>query len=228
MRSLKIVDPDARRILRNFCTWSVLRNLRRASDRRPLIEGQYQTARQSVRVAILFTGWIQNRGQQLATCTQSDIDDWLADGPTTNLHARNFLTWCASRGYVKDVEIPIRKPSEEITNQLDSDDERWTQIRRLLHDPGLDTVDRVAGCLLLLYGQPLSRICRLTIDKIASVPASSASPSAPTTPRSRIRSAPFFSILRRTVLDALQSATTTTTHGYFLGASPDSTSAHKG
>ncbi len=34
--------------------------------------------------------------------------------------------------------------------------------RRLLHDPALDPVERVAGALVVLYAQPVARIARLT------------------------------------------------------------------
>jgi len=38
---------------------------------------------------------------------------------------------------------------------------RWHLARRLLHDDALPAPDRVARLLVLLYGQPLSRISRL-------------------------------------------------------------------
>ena len=44
--------------------------------------------------------------------------------------------------------------------------EHWRIVHRLLHNDTLDLTDRVAGCLILLYGQPLSRITILTHDRI--------------------------------------------------------------
>lgn len=44
--------------------------------------------------------------------------------------------------------------------------ERWQQAKRLLHDDTIDTDDRVAGLLLLLYAQRPAVISRLTIDDI--------------------------------------------------------------
>ena len=49
---------------------------------------------------------------------------------------------------------------------LDDDDARWAVVRRLLHDDDVELTDRVAGCLVLLYGQQLSRIVALTRDQI--------------------------------------------------------------
>jgi hypothetical protein len=45
--------------------------------------------------------------------------------------------------------------------------ERARVARRLLHDPAIPLADRVAGELVVLFAQPLSRIARLTIDDVA-------------------------------------------------------------
>lgn len=45
-------------------------------------------------------------------------------------------------------------------------EERWHQAKRLLHDETLDTGDRVAGLLLVLYAQRPAVISRLSIDDV--------------------------------------------------------------
>ena len=45
-------------------------------------------------------------------------------------------------------------------------EQRWEQITRLLNDEDIDLTDRLAGCLLLLYGKQLSRIAVMTTDQI--------------------------------------------------------------
>ena len=45
-------------------------------------------------------------------------------------------------------------------------DQRCHPAARLLHDDRLDLTDRVAGGLLLLYGQQLSRIAAMTTDQV--------------------------------------------------------------
>jgi hypothetical protein len=42
------------------------------------------------------------------------------------------------------------------------DEERWAIARRLVTDDTMPTSDRVAGALVVLYGQPLAHIARLT------------------------------------------------------------------
>jgi hypothetical protein len=50
--------------------------------------------------------------------------------------------------------------------ELVDEDAHRDAIRRLLHDECLDLRDRVAGCLVLLYAQPISRICMLTAEHL--------------------------------------------------------------
>lgn len=47
-------------------------------------------------------------------------------------------------------------------------EERWLIARRLLHEPGLDLVDRVAGSFVLLYAQTLSRVAVMTKDQMSA------------------------------------------------------------
>ncbi|RSM85854.1 hypothetical protein DMA10_36895, partial [Streptomyces sp. WAC 01420] len=53
------------------------------------------------------------------------------------------------------------RPRRIFHRPLDAD-ERWTTARRLLNDDSIETRDRVAGLMVLLYGQFPARTCRLT------------------------------------------------------------------
>jgi hypothetical protein len=99
---------------------------------------------------------------ELAACGQADIDQWLRTGPSACL-ARDFLAWAAARGHCRPLSIPA---PPRATGPALSQDQRWTLAARLLHDTALDPTDRVAGCLLLLYGQPLSRIAVMTTSQV--------------------------------------------------------------
>ncbi|MGO9977117.1 MAG: hypothetical protein ACLP01_30805 [Solirubrobacteraceae bacterium] len=46
------------------------------------------------------------------------------------------------------------------------DQDRVELARRLLHDPGITTRDRVAGSLIMLFAQPVSHVARLTVQDI--------------------------------------------------------------
>lgn len=124
--------------------------------------------RNEVRAALKLISWLRGNGKSLAACTQHDIDAWLAGGPGTNHHARAFVVWASRHGHTRDLDIP-QHPRNETLTQIE-DDERWTLVRGLLHDDGHAIEDRVAGLLVLLYGQPLARIARLTRDQVTSTP----------------------------------------------------------
>jgi integrase len=78
---------------------------------------------------------------------------------------RDFLTWAAARRHCPALDVP--GPARRGGTGA-SQDERWAQAARLLHDGTLDLTDRAAGCLLLLYGQQLSRIAAMTTSQVTS------------------------------------------------------------
>jgi len=166
----QIGDPAERRAVRSFATWHHLRRLRGESARRHITAEQADYVRNEVRAAVILITWLRDHGTSLASCTQRDIDDWLAAGPGTCFHARTFVAWASGRGHAGDIEIPRPVRSETLA-QLE-EDRRWELVRSLLHDDARAIEDRVAGLLVLLYGQPLARIARLTRDQVTDSPDS--------------------------------------------------------
>ena len=164
----QITDPAERRAVRSFATWHHLRRLRGESARHHITTEQADYVHNEVRAAVILITWLRDHGTSLASCTQRDIDDWLAAGSGTCFHARTFMTWASSRGHAGDVEIPRPVRNETLT-QLE-EDRRWELVRSLLHNESHAIEDRVAGLLVLLYGQPLARIARLTRDQVTDSP----------------------------------------------------------
>ena len=154
--------------MRSFATWHHLRRLRGESARHHITAEQADYVHNEVRAAVILITWLRDHGTSLASCTQREIDDWLAAGPGTCFHARTFVTWASSRGHAGDIEIPRPARSETLA-QLE-EDQRWELVRSLLHDEARAIEDRVAGLLVLLYGQPLARIARLTRDQVTDSP----------------------------------------------------------
>jgi hypothetical protein len=162
---LHTVEPDtARRQLRSYATWQVMRRLRISAARADRPRSYTGHARRNISAAAEFLAWLHAHSRALNACTQADIDAWLVTDPTT-AQVRDFLTWAAAHGHCPAFAVP--GPTRN-TGPATSADQRWTQACRLLHDNTLDLTDRVAGCLLLLYGQQLSRIAAMTIDQVAT------------------------------------------------------------
>jgi len=164
----QIGDPAERRIVRSFAAWHHLRRLRRDSERHHITAEQADHVQNEIRAATGLITWLRDHGTSLGACTQRDIDTWLASGTGSCYHARAFVTWATTRGHARGLDIPKRGRSDLIT-QIE-DDHRWALVRTLLHDDSHAIEDRVAGLLVLLYGQPLARIARLTRDQITLTP----------------------------------------------------------
>jgi hypothetical protein len=158
----RVSDPASRRLVQSFATWQVMRRLRRSAAASTRPRSPTAHARNQIKAAAGFLTWLAGRGQPLAGCRHADVDDWLATGPGA-WQVRGFLAWAARGGHCHPFTIPGPGRAHGTAT---SPDQRWALAARLLHDGSLDPTDRVAGCLLLLYGQQLSRIAALTTGQV--------------------------------------------------------------
>lgn len=66
--------------------------------------------------------------------------------------------------------LPAHRPAQgKRSGNATSEQDRYAQIARLLHEDTIDLTDRVAGAQLLLYGRQLSRITAITTDQVTTV-----------------------------------------------------------
>lgn len=110
--------------------------------------------------ALAFLSWLDDRGTTLGAAIQADVDDWLHGATRYRYLLRDFLTWAGARRLAGNVTVPALPPSE--LSGLISEDSRWELLSRCLRDQGIPLDVRTAGALLLLYGQFVSRLTRLT------------------------------------------------------------------
>ena len=157
-----VEPPEHRRLLQAYATWRVLRRARRRAEHNN--HGQTPTSypRTQLLAAARFIGWLDQRGVPLADCSQADVDSWLADGPA-GYPVKDFLVWAAEHHHSPLMIVPT---IGRTTGTATDPDERWALVARLLHDDTLDLTDRVAGAMLLCYGQQLSRIAVMTTDQV--------------------------------------------------------------
>ncbi len=157
---------DDRGVLRQYGRWSVLRGAELAADQ-PLGFGTARYAMLRIRVAAAFLGWLRRNATTVAGVTQSHLDNWVLTHRSQQHALRAFLVWAAEHGYAPSgLEVPVAEIAES-RETLDPED-RWRLINRCLHDHGLDPATRLAGCLVLLFGQPLTRITTLPLDAVAA------------------------------------------------------------
>lgn len=114
-----------------------------------------------------FLRCLADRNHTLASCQQQDIDEWLTTGPATRFTLRTSLIWAQHKHVAPKLSFPQRKSrSTPVTPTA----ERDQHLLQLLLDTKIPLATRVAGGLLLLYAQPVTRVCRLRISDFAITP----------------------------------------------------------
>jgi hypothetical protein len=129
-------------------------------------------ARNQVLGAVRFLDWLALHDRTLAACTQGDLDLWLATGPRSRHDVHHFVQWTSERKLTTNLVVPPVRSGPGTA--LDAE-QRWAIIATLLHDPGIEVADRVAGSFVLLYAQPLSRVAVMTVDAVTTTGSSGAS-----------------------------------------------------
>ncbi|MGI8793634.1 MAG: hypothetical protein ACR2H3_10735 [Acidimicrobiales bacterium] len=155
--------PEDRKTVAAFATWRVLRRVRRRADLDTTGRTAISHARNQVLGAVRFLDWLTTHGTTLATCTQTDLDLWLATGPRSRHDVHHFVQWTSERKLTTTLVVPPVRSGPG--DALDAE-QRWAIIAKLLRDPGVEVADRVAGSFVLLYAQPLSRVAVMTVDAV--------------------------------------------------------------
>lgn len=158
-----LAAQDAR-LINQYARWVHLHRMRHLENTGKLKTGTFLAARQSTTMAIGFLQHLRTRGRSPQECTQHDVDDWLAGGPTTRSLARGFIRWAAQHGHLPAVDFPYRTAhSSPVISQA----QRLGHIETLT-DPLTENLGaaRIAALFLLLYGQPLTRISCMDLEQI--------------------------------------------------------------
>ncbi len=156
--------PEIHAPMERFARWHHLKRLRSASSTTKNMNYAVRSAKQEITEAGKFLRWLLDEHQENAvTFRQMHLDEYLAEGPSTRRHIRNFIQ------YLKR-ETPGRKvtvaPRLAKTTPLLSQQERLDYVRMLIEADNIGVSIRVAGLLLLLYGMPIGKLSMLTVDDI--------------------------------------------------------------
>lgn len=154
-------------VLMRFCRERLIPTLEWHDEIGKSTSGSLRWAKARLRASSQLLEWLQPRGG-LGALNRERLDEWLT-GPTTRFIVRDFVLW-ASRTDQTSIgrkETPRRQPVT--ASESAGHDELQRAARHLLHEPGRLT-DRVGGLLVVLYGQHLSRIVRLSLEQVRSEP----------------------------------------------------------
>ena len=134
----------------------------RRPGKAPMAAARY--AKQEITETIKFLTWLHSTHHRTAaTCRQQDVDEWLASGPTTRSKVRNLLAWAKKARVNKSVQHHSPAASSQPRAHPGA---ASGMAQELLNGDSETLAYRVAGILLLLFAQPLTKIAALPTSAI--------------------------------------------------------------
>ena len=164
----QITTDDVRRPVEQFARWHHLSRIRdRARSGRPT-RGSVLHSKLGITDAIKFLTWLHDTHHRaITTCSQADVDSWLANGPTTRHIIRGFIVWAGKSRLCQDIVVEHYRAR---TVPLLTQDQRLDWLRELLTGNSTTLPYRIAGILVLLYAQPLVKVAALRTTDVTDSP----------------------------------------------------------
>ena len=156
----RVRDPQNREVIRRYIRWH---HQRRMNHMDGVARGTFLRAKQEVTVAIGLLNWLSGHDIKLPELQQSHLDVWQAEGPTTRRIAERFLKWAIKTKAAPAglTIVPHRRGTSPRLAKPGQDE----ALKRIIDD-GLDTRDRAAAILILVFGQQAENIARLTWNDV--------------------------------------------------------------
>jgi len=152
------------RVLRQFATWHHLAKMRAKATSRPLPTTAHTYASMEIKRAIDFCTWLDQQTIPLNRVPQAALDRYYSRLPTAHQQSlRGFLNWTMQTNRMP--RLAFTRPRFRVGEAL-TQHHRIALLRTILHAEDQPLAARVAGCLLLLYAQPIPRIQTLRIDDV--------------------------------------------------------------
>jgi regulatory LuxR family protein len=155
--------PD-RAQLAAYARWQLQPNLADKLRRGVASADSHRYVYMKLRVAVQLTAWLHSKGLALASLRQAHVDAWLAGVPSRAVPTRAFVDWLHRAVVIP--RITVTRPAPRTSTTPIDHATRLRQARELLDDDALELPTRIGGCLLLLYGQPISRVALLRRDRV--------------------------------------------------------------
>lgn len=162
----RVANTQDRTMLARYARWHLMPLAHQRADQdTDLTRYQREHLRRQLETARLLLGWLRTRDVHLSSLTQPRVDRWLLQHRPRQRYARPFLLWAASAG-LAPAEVAIGTSARTGDREVMSDTDRVLLAVRLETDDTVALVDRVAGCLVLQYGQPCWRLVNLTAEHV--------------------------------------------------------------
>lgn len=170
-RITDLPDDGTSQLIERYAAWQHLKRIRaKATDPDANLETVTHAAKQDITEAGKFLLWLRTHHHVRADrLRQHHIDDYLSDGPSTRKHVRNFVRWFNSQqGHPNGtLDVPFRNAQ---TTPMITQAERIQLVRNCIEHDHVIPATRIAGLILLLWAQPLTKIVMLRRDRLATTP----------------------------------------------------------
>jgi hypothetical protein len=124
------LPEEVRKPVLHFATWHHLRRIRAKAVAGSSTRGPVHSAKQEITETVKFLVWLHKTYKRTAsTCTQQDVDEWLATGPTTRTAIRTFFV--VAKTARLNTEVAIQPRLAKASPSL-SQDQRLAWIHELL------------------------------------------------------------------------------------------------
>lgn len=161
-RLATIEDPEVRREVGLYLAWRHSRNLAVRAEAGRLSAGAANLARDHTDAAVRFLSFLSSRNHSLAELTQEDIDSWFSSA-SNPMMAVDFVTFAMAHRRCRRVRLPQPKRQTSPGCPLS----RLSEIvGRLLEDVSIPLSDRVAGLVVVMLAQPVTRVAALRLTDV--------------------------------------------------------------
>ena len=157
-------EGEDRSHLRAFAVWQAGHDLHQRERRGLTTRASHKLTRSQITLAAQLIAWLHSNGGTLRDLDQHQLDQWLAEGSSMRPRVRSFVKWAHRGGLLPALQMPQAQTRSHV-RPLDAE-QRLQIVGALLSDEATDLRDRVAGCLVLIFAQPISRIAKLTAEDI--------------------------------------------------------------
>lgn len=158
----RLPEDEHRDVARRFVRWHLIRRMNAAPGE--VTQGTFLRSKQTTTVTIDFLIWLTARGTALRQLTQADLDSWQAGGTSTREFASRFLAW-AIKTHLVDSRLRMQPHRRGTAGKL-SAAEQTRAVQSVVHDDDLTARDRLAAILVLILGQHIEDVVRLTWDSV--------------------------------------------------------------
>ncbi|MGD3152500.1 Fis family transcriptional regulator [Tsukamurella tyrosinosolvens] len=158
----RLNSAEHREIANRYIRWHHLRQMHSMES---VSHGAFLRSKQTVTVTIDFLNWLTDRDVAIGDLSQTDLDAWQAEGPSTREFAIRFLTWAIKTKLVA-ADLTMTPHRRGTSAKMCAEDQQDVVASITSNQPALNPRDRAAAILVLVFGQQIDRVVKLTWDHV--------------------------------------------------------------